>query len=63
MKFTLEIELGSQDMQTLGDVIRVLRKSKDTLADGDEALTEGDSDVFRWSNNGLRTNGKWEVTA
>lgn len=60
MKFTLEIELGDEALQTLADVQAAIAASRRSLADGNEPLEIGDSDRL-WDING-NTVGKWEVT-
>lgn len=60
MKFTLEIELGNEAMQTLADVAKALDNTQH-IADADESLTVGQSRGIRDING--NTVGKWQVSA
>lgn len=46
-------------MQTLADVQSALTRSRRSLADGNEPLAKGDSDILR-DDNGNAV-GKWKV--
>jgi hypothetical protein len=61
MKFTLEIELGFEAMQTRKDLEEVLRKLGQNLMYLNEIPKVGDNGRIRV--NGGNTVGKWEVTA
>lgn len=64
MKFTLEIELGNDAMQTQGDVRGALAKVSrrlDYYGTAESVLTVGQYDVICDENG--NTVGKWEVTA
>ena len=64
MKFTLDIALGNDAMQTSGDIARALHRAAGVLegVDNGQALTPTDScSVVIHDDNGNRV-GEWAVT-
>jgi hypothetical protein len=60
MKFTLEIELGNDDMQTSEDVSRILLDLSEAIVDYDMSDSKSGPGVVRDTNGNAV--GKWEVT-
>jgi hypothetical protein len=60
MKFTLEIELGNDAMQTAEDVSRVLFDLSDAIVDYD--LSDSDSGPGSVRDVNGNTVGHWDVT-
>lgn len=61
MKFTLEIELGNEAMQTRDDIEEALRNLGQNLRYMSDPPSVGDDGVIIDYNG--NTVGKWEVTA
>ena len=59
MKFTLEIELGNDAMQTRNDVMEALRKLGQNLRYMNDTPESGDDGGIMDTNG--NTVGKWEV--
>lgn len=60
MKFTLEIELGNEAMQTLADIEWSIQQVVGSLSSSDEPLHAGETGTT-WDCDGNNV-GKWEVT-